>query len=69
MRYVPPYLKEIIETPEKSKCTTEGKWPSWLGGTFLQKQPRFIAFASHQIKVLIQRATESVSVNKSNKKH
>lgn len=36
LKYVPPYLRDVPETPEEVKCATAGTWPSWLEGTFVR---------------------------------
>ena len=36
LNYVPPYLKDVAETPEAVKCSVEGQWPTWLQGTFMR---------------------------------
>ena len=36
LKYVPPYLRDVPETPREVECVTEGKWPNWLEGTFLR---------------------------------
>lgn len=36
LKYVPPYLRDVPETPQEVKCQTRGTWPGWLEGTFLR---------------------------------
>ncbi|KAL8375618.1 hypothetical protein RB595_006948 [Gaeumannomyces hyphopodioides] len=36
LKYVPPYLSDVPETPQEVKCQTKGTWPDWLEGTFLR---------------------------------
>ncbi|CAK7198349.1 hypothetical protein SEUCBS139899_001010 [Sporothrix eucalyptigena] len=36
LKYVPPYFRDVAETPQEVKCTTAGIWPEWLDGTFVR---------------------------------
>ncbi|KAF5695585.1 beta-carotene 15,15 monooxygenase [Fusarium globosum] len=36
LKYVPPYLKDVPETPNEVEYRTPGSWPTWLGGTLLR---------------------------------
>ena len=36
IKYLPPYLRDVPETPEPIKCPTSGSWPEWLHGDFLR---------------------------------
>jgi torulene dioxygenase len=36
LQYLPPYLRDVPETPKEVKCATAGEWPTWLEGTFLR---------------------------------
>ena len=34
--YLPPYLRNVPETPEPVRCPTSGNWPEWLHGDFMR---------------------------------
>jgi torulene dioxygenase len=34
--YLPPYLRDVPETPEEVECETNGTWPPWLNGSFVR---------------------------------
>ena len=34
--YLPPYLRNVPETPKPVKCSTSGSWPGWLRGDFMR---------------------------------
>ncbi|EXA32384.1 hypothetical protein FOVG_16430 [Fusarium oxysporum f. sp. pisi HDV247] len=36
LKYVPPYIKDVPETPNEVECRTSGPWPTWLEGTLLR---------------------------------
>ncbi|VUC25874.1 unnamed protein product [Clonostachys rosea] len=36
LKYVPPYFRDVPETPKEVKCVTAGNWPKWLEGSFLR---------------------------------
>lgn len=36
LKYVPPYFRDVAETPQEVKCATAGIWPEWLDGTFVR---------------------------------
>lgn len=36
MKYVPPYLRDVPETPNEMTCVTKGQWPTWLKGSFMR---------------------------------
>jgi torulene dioxygenase len=36
LQYVPPYLRDVPETVDEVECSTAGRWPTWLEGTFLR---------------------------------
>ncbi|KAL6416054.1 retinal pigment epithelial membrane family protein [Ilyonectria robusta] len=36
LKYVPPYLRDVPETPNEVQCPTKGAWPTWLEGTFVR---------------------------------
>ncbi|KAL3475742.1 carotenoid oxygenase [Aspergillus californicus] len=36
LKYVPPYLRDVSETPKEAQCPTKGRWPTWIEGTFLR---------------------------------
>ncbi|KAH8671769.1 carotenoid oxygenase [Tricladium varicosporioides] len=36
LKYVPPYLRDVPETPEEVICVTQGKWPDWMSGNFMR---------------------------------
>ncbi|KAI9170552.1 retinal pigment epithelial membrane family protein [Paramyrothecium foliicola] len=36
LKYLPPYLRDVPETPEEVECQTTGVWPVWLHGSFLR---------------------------------
>ncbi|KAL0933655.1 retinal pigment epithelial membrane family protein [Colletotrichum truncatum] len=39
LKYLPPYLRDVRETPNEIECKTTGAWPSWLHGTFIRVGP------------------------------
>ncbi|KAH7304642.1 carotenoid oxygenase [Rhexocercosporidium sp. MPI-PUGE-AT-0058] len=36
LKYVPPYLRDVPETPNQCTCVTQGQWPAWLKGSFMR---------------------------------
>ena len=36
MKYVPPYLKDVPETPTEMTCVTTGNWPTWIQGSLMR---------------------------------
>lgn len=36
LKYVPPYVKDVPDTPTEVACTTKGDWPKWLEGSFMR---------------------------------
>jgi torulene dioxygenase len=36
LKYVPPYLRDVPETPTEIACVTQGQWPEWLKGSFMR---------------------------------
>ncbi|KAF9880324.1 putative lignostilbene- -dioxygenase protein [Colletotrichum karsti] len=39
LKYLPPYFRDVPETPQETECKTSGLWPSWLKGTFVRVGP------------------------------
>lgn len=39
LKYLPPYLRDVPETPNEVECQVSGTWPSWLHGTFVRCVP------------------------------
>lgn len=36
LKYLPPYLRNVPETPQEVICATKGTWPAWLKGSFVR---------------------------------
>jgi torulene dioxygenase len=36
LKYVPPYLRDVQDTPNGMICATKGTWPTWLEGSFMR---------------------------------
>ncbi|KIX09239.1 uncharacterized protein Z518_00318 [Rhinocladiella mackenziei CBS 650.93] len=36
LKYVPPYFRDVPDTPQEVKCWTKGTWPDWLDGSFVR---------------------------------
>ncbi|KAF5983801.1 retinal pigment epithelial membrane family [Fusarium coicis] len=36
LKYLPPYLQGVGETPNEVECNTSGVWPDWVNGTFIR---------------------------------
>ncbi|RYP03285.1 hypothetical protein DL764_005241 [Monosporascus ibericus] len=36
LKYAPPYLRDVPETPKEVECKLAGTWPTWLHGSFLR---------------------------------
>ncbi|KAF6836466.1 retinal pigment epithelial membrane family protein [Colletotrichum musicola] len=39
LKYLPPYLRDVPETPNEVECQVSGTMPSWLRGTFVRVGP------------------------------
>jgi hypothetical protein len=36
LKYLPPYLRNVSDTPQEVICETKGCWPAWLKGSFVR---------------------------------
>ncbi|CCT63302.1 uncharacterized protein FFUJ_00065 [Fusarium fujikuroi IMI 58289] len=36
LKYLPPYLQGVCETPNEVECKTSGVWPDWVNGSFIR---------------------------------
>ena len=36
IKYLPPYMRDVPETPDSVQCPTKGSWPEWLHGSFMR---------------------------------
>ena len=49
IKYLPPYIRDVQETPKPVRCPTSGSWPEWLCGDFV----RCVHQAKYQQSVLM----------------
>ena len=36
VNYLPPYMRDVPETPKPTRCPTSGSWPEWVHGSLIR---------------------------------
>ena len=41
LKFVPPYLRDVPESPTPTQCHITGTFPSWVEGSFIRYEKEF----------------------------